>query len=406
MGGFWTILGLLAILVVGSPVAAAGGGDVFTVADVEVDATAATATVARDRAMAEGQKAALGRLFDRIVLEGDRKKLPQVSDGVIAQLVRDFEVTREKSSSVRYLAVLRVRFKADGIRELLRSHDVGFAETRSKPVLVLPVFEVAGAFSLWGEPNPWRDAWLATPRLDGLVPLIRPSADIRNSVMIGAEQAVRGDDERLAAIARHNGAADVLVAVAGFRMGAGDEGQAAQPYLQVTLARMGTALAEQTRLESFALRPGESRESVIGRAVIDIAAQIQEEWKRDNRLRFGVGGELIVTVPFTSLAEWLYFKHGLARVAFIRRSDLLYFSRTQARLRIEFIGDEEQLALALIQNDIILERGAVSWTLRRARKGRAAAESDKAKVGGEQKTGPETGGGQNLTPVPHSSGTP
>jgi len=401
LAGIFAVLGLLAALLGTQPVAAQGGADVFTVADVEVDATADTAAAARDRALAEGQKAALGRLFDRVVLATDRNKLPEFNAGAIAELVRDFEVTREKRSSVRYLAVLRVRFKADGIRAMLRSHDIGFAETRSRPVLVLPVFEVAGAYSLWGEPNPWRDAWLALPPSDGLVPLVRPAGGIRNAVLIGAEQAVRGADDRLAAIARHYAAADVLVAVAGFRMGAvGEEGQAAQQFLQVTLSRMGTALTEQTHLESFALRPGESRESAIGRAVSVIASQIQEDWKRDNRLRFGVGKELTVIVPLTSLADWLAIKRRLAGVALIQRSDLVYLSRKLARLRINYIGDEEQLTLALVQNDIILERGPVSWILRRTRKG-GLAEPGQVKVGGE-----ETGGGRTNAPRPPSGGAP
>lgn len=383
--------------------ASAQGGttDVFTIAGVEVDATADTAAAARDRALAEGQKAALGRLFDRIVLAADRNKLPEFNAGAIAELVRDFEVSREKRSSVRYLAVLRVRFKAHGIRAMLRGHDIAFAETRSKPVLVLPVFEVAGAFSLWGDPNPWRDAWLALPPSDGLVPLVRPAGGIGNAVLIGAEQAVRGANDRLAAIARHYAAADVLVAVAGFRMGAGGEGQAAQAFLQVTLSRMGSALTEQTRLESFALRAGESRAAAIRRAVSLIARQIQEEWKRDNRLRFGAGKELTVIVPLTSLADWLAIKRRLAAVAFIQRSDLVYLSRKQARLRINYIGDEEQLALALVQNDIILERGPVSWILRRIRKGPVGAEPGRLEVGGE-----ETGGGRAAPPNPSLGGPP
>jgi hypothetical protein len=378
-----------------------------------VDATAGTATVARDRALAEGQKAALGRLFARIVLAVDRPKLPQVNAGAIAELVRDFEVTREKTSSVRYLAVLRVRFKPDGIRDLLRGHDIGFAETRSRPILVLPVYEVAGAYSLWG-PNPWREAWQAAPPADGLVPLVRPTSDIRNAALIGAEQAVRGADDRLAAIARHYRAAGVMVAVAGFRMGAaGEAGQAPQPFLQVTLRRMGTALREQTRLESFALRPGESREAAIGRAVAVIADQIQEEWKRDNRLRFGVGNEMNVTVPLASLADWLTIKRRLAGIAIIRRSDLLYFSRKQAGLRISYIGDKDQLTLALVQNELILEQGPISWILRRARKGRGGAQPGpipgsipgpgpgQLGVGGE-----EPGGSEPTAPIPQSGRAP
>jgi hypothetical protein len=236
--------------------------------------------------------------------------------------------------------------------------------------------------------------------------LVRPTSDIRNAVLIGAEQAVRGDDDRLTAIARHYRAASVLVAVAGFRMGAGGEGgQAAQPFLQVTLSRMGTALTEQTRLESFVLRAGESREAAIGRAVAVIADQIQEEWKRDNRLRFGVGKELSITVPLTSLADWLYIKRRLAGVAFIRRSDLLYLSRSQARLRINYIGDEDQLTLALVENNIILERGPTTWILRRTQKDRGGAEPGQVpgqvEIGGEK-----AGGAKTVAPTSQSGRTP
>jgi hypothetical protein len=132
---------------------------------------------------------------------------------------------------------------------------------------------------------------------------------------------------------------------------------------------MGKALTEQTHLESFALGVGESHEAAIGRAVAVISDQIQEEWKRDNRLRFGVGKELSVTVPLTSLADWLYIKRRLAGIAQIRGSNLLYLSRKQALLRINYIGDEDQLTLALVHNSIILERSPVSWILRRSPKG-------------------------------------
>lgn len=421
LGGIFAVLGLLALLF-WVPAADAredshgdtpGNGGVFTVSGVAVDATADTAAAARDQALAEGQKAALGRLFARMVLAVDRPKLPPINAGAVAELVRDFEVTREKTSSVRYLAVLRVRFKPDGVRDLLRAHDIGFAETRSRPVLVLPVFEVAGAYSLWG-PNPWREAWQAAPPSDGLVPLVRPANDIRNAVLIGAEQAVRGADDRLAAIARHYRAASVLVAVAGFRMGsAGEEGQPAQPFLQVTLSRMGTAFREQTRLESFALRAGESREAATSRAVAAIADQIQEEWKRDNRLRFGVGNDLIVTVPLASLADWLTIQRRLAGVAFIRRSGLLFLSRKQARLRISYIGDEDQLTLALVENELILERGPTTWTLRHASSGRGGAQPNQVpgqapgQVPGEVVTGGSVPGGtEPKAPIPQAGRAP
>ena len=69
-------------------------------------------------------------------------------------------------------------------------------------------------------------------------------------------------------------------------------------------------------------------------------------------------------VPLRSLAEWLKIKERLDRVAFIRRSDLIYLTRRAATLRLNFIGDEEQLRVALAQSDLSLDHGATSWVMR------------------------------------------
>ncbi len=341
--------------------------DVFTVSSVRVDATANTATAARDQALAAGQKAALERLFKRIVVATDQARLPALGTGRVAELVRDFEVVEEKTSPVRYLATLKIRFKKERIRELLRGQGLGFAETKSRPVLVLPVFEVAGAFSLWGQPNPWRRAWAALPPSDGLVPLIRPKGDFKDVALIGAEQAVRGDNKRLIAISKRYGAAEVMVTVAGFKMGsAAPAGEVARPFLQVSISRFGSARYEQTNLRTFGLREGEDRKSVIKRAAADIALWAQEKWKSDNRLRFDAGDQLTVTISITSLGDWLDIKRRLAKVVFIRQSNLVYLSRKKVQLRLNYIGDEDQLVLALEQNNLVLERGPISWMIRRS----------------------------------------
>lgn len=137
-----------------------------------------------------------------------------------------------------------------------------------------------------------------------------------------------------------------------------------RPWLQVTLSRIGVAPLEQTRVEAFPAESGEATEALFARAAKSIASQVQEEWKRNNRLRFDTGDELNVDVPLTSLAQWLEVKGKLETVPFIRRTNLTFLSRKGARLRLNFIGDEEQLRLALARNDLVLERSAASLVLR------------------------------------------
>jgi hypothetical protein len=362
---FAAFLGVVAGL--GAP-ARAADPEVFSVRGVAVDATAATAAKARDQALAEGHRAAFKRLVVRLVLAADRPRLPALALDAINDLVRDFEVADEKTSAVRYLASLTVRFRPDAVRSFLRGQGVGFAETHSKPVLVLPVLEVSGALSLWDDPNPWRDAWNRLPPSDGLVPLVRPRGDLQDIAAIGAEQAVRGDDARLRAIAGRYGASDVLIARAGMRYPdgppvAGGGGQ----WLQVSLSRFGNALLEQTRVEALYPEPGETQAALLARAAGVIAFRVEENWKRNNRLRFDAGDELTVEVPIASLAQWLEIKGKVEALPFIRRADLIYISRKLARLRLNFIGDTEQLRLAFSQSDLTLEPGPTSMVLRAGR---------------------------------------
>ncbi len=339
--------------------------DVFTVEGVPLDATAATAARARDQALPAGQVAAFGRLMDRLVLSADRARVPALGYEAVSELVRDLELADERTSAVRYLARLTVRFRADAVRNFLRERGLIFAETRSKPLLVLPVLETAGALALWDDPNPWRAAWKQVPPSDGLVPLVLPEGDLQDVAAIGAEQAVRGDDRPLQAVARRYGAADVLTARAAMRF---PESQVAEggtgPWLQVTLTRFGTVQLEQTRVESFFPEEGEGMDALLARAAVSVARQIEEGWKRNNRLRFDIGDELAVEVPLRSLDEWLEIRSRLESIAFVRRSDLVVLTRRAAVLRLNFIGDEEQLRLALAQNDLTLEPGATAWVLR------------------------------------------
>jgi hypothetical protein len=363
---FPIFFGILAsmLAVFGAMPAGAADPKVFAVRAVEVDATADTAAKARDDALAAGQMTALRRLIARLTLKSDGAKLPPFGANAVSDLVKDFEVANEKTSAVRYLASLTVRFKPDAVRGLLRQHGVGFAETRSKPLLVLPVFEITGALSLWDDPNPWRQAWGQIPPSDGLVPLVQAKGDLRDVAAIGAEQAVRGNNQRLAAITKRYGAADVLIARAGMRYPDKAPSEGAQgTWLQISLSRFGTASLEHTRIEAFYPQPGESKEALFQRAARVIAGQVEENWKRNNRLRFDTGDELTVEVPLESLAEWLKIKGKLETVAFIRRSDLIYLTPKTAWLRLNFIGDEEQLRLALIQSDLELKRGATSLVL-------------------------------------------
>ncbi len=351
---------LAAILTVFTAKAAeAQAPGVFEVKGVAVDVTAETAAQARGRALAEGEGVAFRRLLERLTLRVDHPRLPRPTPREISVYVRDFAVADEKTSAVRYLARLSFRFRASSIRRLLSDSNVAFAETPSKPVLVLPVYQAAGALLLWDDPNPWRDAWKAVPPLDGLVPLSLPLGDLADIAAIGAEQAVKGEARRLNAIAARYGAGDAIVAHGTLGISA----RLGRPELEVFVTRYGTALQEQTIVKSFSATEGEEIDGLLGRAALELARQVEDNWRKGNLLQFETSAVAAAKVPIGRLNDWLEVRKRLSRIAVVGRVDMILISLDEVRINLHYFGSEEQLVVALEQADLVMSEEDGEWVL-------------------------------------------
>ncbi len=346
--------GLYLVLVVVAMGAAAQPRDVYTVSGIRVDETAADELTAKKQAIASGQRRALQKLFELITLRDDYDLLPEIDDALVQRVLNDFAVAGEKFGGGRYLAELTVRFKPEEVRRLLREQGIAFADTRSRPVLVLPVYQVAGSTLLWDEPNPWFDAWAKRPPPEGLLPIVVPTGDYADMTEISAEQAVRGDDERLQAIAAKYDALATLVVVARLQL----DPRTGAPTIRVSMTRYGAGDTGRTLVRSFSGAPGTSVESLLSRAVDRLIIRAEEDWKRDNLQRFDGERKIAVLVPFGGFREWLTIRKRLASVTTVTRVVLVRLSTREATLELRFAGATDQLRLAMAQSDLDLSNGA------------------------------------------------
>jgi hypothetical protein len=328
---------------------------------VPVDATAANASAARDLAIAEGEQQAFRMLMDRLTQPNDRARVPKVTLAQLNDLVQGFEVANERRSGVRYLADYTFHFRPEAVRQFLRRAGIAFAETPSKPLIVLPVLHALGRSLLWDDPNPWREAWANTKSASGLVPLVRPFGDLDDVQAIDADTAAQGDDAGLRAVAKRYGDGDVLVTQATLKIDGG------QHIVDVTSTRYtpGVAGVEQTWVSSTTANPGESDADAMGRAVAATQAQVEEAWRLANTLDTNQSGTLLARVPAASLQEWVAVRDRLSGMAAVRSSRLLALDREGARIEIRFIGDAMQLRLALAQRDLELSGNDPDWVLQR-----------------------------------------
>ena len=349
---------------------------VFTVAQVPVDAEAASSAEARELAIVAGQRAALETLLRRLTVEGT--PLPAPADEAIPAMVASFEIEGELVSPTRYRASLTVDFDPAEVRRLLRNSGIAYAETVSKPVLVVAVQRDPGGILLWEGRNRWRRAWEERPPDGGLVPILLPLGDIIDLGTVDAKRALASDAEALAALGELYGTSEVAVAVAGLSgataaakpaapaeagaEGAGGEASAAGRALTLSLRRIG---ADESRAVQKTLigRAGESERALLERGTDRVVTLLEDAWKAANLIRYGADHALQVTVPIAGLGEWVSIQRRLAELAMVAAVEIDSLSIGEGRITLRYHGTADQLRLALDQSNLALTPLANEWVL-------------------------------------------
>ena len=366
------VLALVLLLACGT----ARAESVFTIAHVPIDAEAASAAEARELAIAAGQRAALETLLRRLTVAGTA--LPAPAEGSIAAMVAGFAIDRELVSTTRYRASLTVDFDPAEVRRLLRESGVAYAETVSKPVLVVAVQRDPGGILLWEDGNRWRRAWEERPPHGGLVPILLPLGDVIDLGTVDAARALASSADALTALAALYGTSEVAVAVAGLSGSAAvakpaapatpgvenDDGDAPAAGRALTLSLRRVAADGNRAVQKTLIgREGESERALLKRGTDRVVTLLEDDWKTANLIRYGEQRMLQATVPIASLGEWVSIQRRLAALAMVASVEIDSFSLREGRLTLRYHGTEDQLRLALDQSDLALSPEADEWVL-------------------------------------------
>ena len=333
--------------------------DIFTIEGLMLDEQAANAQDARRAALREGRLDAWTKLMERLVPTSALDRVPALEARQIEALVRDFGLYDEQASAVRYLATMTVRFDADLVRAELRAARVPFSETRSRPVLVLPLLKASAfsAYALWEDPNPWRTVWETSIADQGLVPVLTALGDLEDFSTVGPSEALSRPTEAMSFLKLKYGVDRVVTAQV--EIEDTFDGQRARVIL--SLPQADENLHQETALVSG--RFGQSIEELLEQAAARGRQIIEDDWKRQTQLNFDEFGLLTAMVPLAALEDWLYVERRLNTLPMIERVQLQAMTRDRAQVTIYFIGRQEQLNLALAQSDLDLIWTTDVWTL-------------------------------------------
>lgn len=339
------------------PKSAWASDELYAVQNVHVDVTAETAAAARDKALFDGQRRALREVLSRLTLSADLPLLPDPPDQQISEMLRGFSVIAEKNSTVRYVADLNYQFKPRAVRELLVQSGLFYAETKSRPVLIVPVFVVGGFAYLWEEPNPWREAWANLDETKGLLPILTPFGDVADIADLNTQAAINGDLDRIQVMAERYGARRGVVATASSSIDPETNG----PVLEISVLGRTSTGEDQTIIES--IYGAVDINAALAEGVQRIVVRLTDDWKRANTVRSGVEARMTVVVPIEDFQYWQDIKAKLKDMPIVRRQDLIKLSKTQAMLDLWVQGDSNQLSLALDQRELKLVPAEPDWLL-------------------------------------------
>ena len=340
----------IVLLAVSAPLKAQESGDIYTVRDVEVDVTADNSAAARDRAITEAQRKAFDTLYGRLSPEPGAKA-PPLSDIEVARLVQDFEVQRERSSAVRYLATLTVRFRPANVRSLLQTKGASYVE--------IPQQARAGAAGLSGRrqgagavgrPDALARGLENFPPPQGMVPIVVPYGELADIADISAATALEGNQAGLSAIAERYQAGDVLVALLGVR-GAEPDPSAPNTVKLTRYAADGTKRSDTVTVpaatgpDGGCLSGGRSRG---GRAIA--GGQVAAGQYRGGGTGTGDAGGGADRQPQRLGAG----QTPAAQVPTVSRVELMTLTRDSARVELYYRGSPEVLGNALAHQDLSL----------------------------------------------------
>ncbi len=326
------------------PASAQGRDNVYVVAGVPADATAANAAEARTQALANANRIGFERLVRRLTpaAEFTRTGVPALTPQQLENLVTSFDVEDERRSGTRYLARLTLRFNPDQTRAALRNAGYTPIETRTTATLVVPAAPGADEETAAA----WREAWATSGYQTELAPLVTA-----NPTVAGADWATLGPAAQAA------GAAAALVAT--LRVQGGNATAALQEVGASGARDRGTVTARVT---------GGDARAAFAQLAAQANDRIQTEYKARAASSAGGRGRISASALYQEQPEWEQIKQGLERAAATSISEIRIeaVGRTGALVSFSYTGEQPALVAELRRQGVSLEVTEIGPVLRAA----------------------------------------
>ncbi|SNS43188.1 heavy-metal-associated domain-containing protein [Sphingopyxis indica] len=179
----------------------------FLTSGIKIDVTAKNAEEARELGWREAQRKGWAQLYRKT----NGSDGPALGDSVLDGIVTAIVVEKEEFGPRRYVATLGVQFDRVRAGQIL---GVSGRTLRSPPLLVIPVYSIAGVPQVFERRSEWQRAWAEYNTGQSAIDYVRTAGTGADTLLINAGQVGRRGRVWWRVILDQYGAADVLIPTA------------------------------------------------------------------------------------------------------------------------------------------------------------------------------------------------
>ena len=322
---------------------------VFIIKNILVDTTSSSSSLAKEIALKDAQEEAFASLMRKILLKGEYDKVVTImKDKNVVSFVEEIEVDNEKTTAERYIGSISVKFKEKEILSFLKKNKIKFSITRSKPLLILPVYSYGGATYLWDDKNIWGELWADNKSNAGLIPIKSSDGKFKDFIYVNPNQILKKNMENLKNIADLYDSKGVLIAFLKKKYSR----DKSKTFLDLNLTIHRFDGGEPNNFKDLIeIETDLYSDSFLLTAKSKVQDFVDNQWKVENILSNNMNS-IKLTINFNNLKEWTNIKNILGSISIVNKLSIDRFSKDIAVISVLYSGSYNQLKIAFNQSDL------------------------------------------------------
>ncbi|HWA30777.1 MAG TPA: DUF2066 domain-containing protein [Rhizomicrobium sp.] len=339
------LIAAFALLVFAPAAQAAPAADPFTVTDVPVDATAASAVEAQNIAINSGKTRAWQMVLKRLLKPEDIAKVPQLDDPGLTRLIASYLPQDVKRSTTRYVAKMTYSFNPAAVRQLLRRANIAYSDAQTHPILILAMSPK------WEPRSAWAAAWAKPLYSHASLPMVLPYGDpIDQQALANVNFNTTTWQDVEPSASRVKAEEAILVQL-----------NPAGNQTVIKMKRIGIGTSPPIPDVTVPGVPPANLNAAAAAASAAIAAY----WKNRTAIDYGHRNRLVADVAIDSLTQWGTLLSRLGTIQTLTDASIVAMNTGMARIALTYVGTADQLRDSLAQQkvDLVQKAAGGSFTL-------------------------------------------